>query len=298
MARGGVRRAAAALAACASIGAGAAQPGPYVQVDNDFFFDTDRWYTSGVRVADVVPRAGYLLELGVLQEIYTPEAKRQDAIDRPNEARLLATVARHARAPGDWRTLELDVGVAGPSALGGQAQEIVHHVFAAPHEDWSHERSDRLDAQAVWSHTHTFGVPRDDAPYLNGHYGVVLGSQAGFAHAGIELRFGHGGASRTLETPALRFAATPPLADGDAASWTTYLGASVRAVAWNHLLDFAPGLAMETPQMRHVVQRYLAGVAWTGRGAQVTFTLIQETREFVGQRRDADFGSVTLHLTF
>src|SRR6185312_11127541 len=75
-------------------------------------------------------------------------------------------------------------------------------------------------------------------------------------------------------------------------------GASVRAVAWNHLLDFAPDLPLETPQRRHIVQRFLGGVAWAGRGAQATLALIHVTREFVGQRTGANFGSVTLHLTF
>ena len=298
MARGGVRAAAAVLAACASIGARAAQSGAYIQLDNDFFFDTDRWYTSGVRIADVFPQGDHELEFGVLQEIYTPEAKRHNDVDRPNAARLLATLARHDRTPGDWRTLELDLGVTGPSALGEQAQRFVHRFVTAPHEDWSHQRSDRVDAQAAWSQTRALGAPRDGEPYFNGHYGIVLGSQVAFAHAGIELRYGRGEASRGLETPALRFAATPPIADGDASSWTAFLGTSVRAVAWNHLLDFAPGLARETPQMHHAVGRFLGGVAWTGRGARLTFTLIHETREFVGQRTGADFGSVTLHLTF
>jgi len=293
-----VRTAAAALAACAALAAWAGEPGPYVQVDNDAFFDTDRWYTSGVRVADVLARGDHELELGVLQEIYTPEAKRHDAVDRPNAARLLATFARHDRVPGDWRTLELDLGVTGPSALGEQAQQLVHRFIAAPHEDWSHQRSDRVDAALVWSQTHTLTATRDESPYFNGHYGVVLGSQVAFAHAGVELRLGRGEASRMLETPALRFAATPPIAAGDGGSWTTFLGASARAVAWNHLLDFAPDLPLETPQRRHVVQRFLGGVAWAGRGAQATLALIHETREFVGQRTGANFGSVTLHLTF
>lgn len=298
MARRAVKRAAAAIAAWAALAASAADPRWYLQVDNDVFYGTDRWYTSGVRIAGLLPRGDHTLELGLLQEIYTPEAKRHNDIDRPNEARLLASFARHDRTPRDWNTIEVDLGVAGPSALGRQAQELVHRVVPAPKEDWSHERTDRVDASLVWSRMRTLDDPRDGAPYFNGHYGVVLGNQLAFAHAGVELRFGHGEASRALETPALRFAATPPFGDPDHGSWTTFLGASVRAVAWNHLLDFAPGLDMQTPKLRHVVQRYVGGIAWTGRSTQVTFTLVHDTREFEGQRRDAGFGSVTLHVAF
>ena len=297
MARRGVRRAAAALAAFAALGARAADPGWYLQVDNDVIFDTDRWYTSGVRIAHVQPRDGYEIEWGLLQEIYTPEAKFRNAIDRPNTARLLATVARHDRTSGDWRTLELDLGVTGPDALGRQAQDIVHRVVPAPAEDWSHQRSDRLDAQLAWSRTRTLGGAAPGVPFVNANFGAVLGSQVAFVHAGLELRFGRGAASR-LESPALRFAATPPIAQGDDGSWGAFLGASVRAVAWNHLLDFAPGLDRETPDRRPAVGRFAGGVAWSGRGAQVTLALVQDTREFVGQRRDHGFGSLTLHLTF
>ena len=48
-----MKRAAALLAACASLGAAAQPPAVhwYTQVDNDVFYGTDRWYTSGLRVA-------------------------------------------------------------------------------------------------------------------------------------------------------------------------------------------------------------------------------------------------------
>jgi hypothetical protein len=288
-----LRRAAAVLAACAALGAQADAPGWYLQVDNDVVFGTDRWYTSGVRIAHVDAHQGHELEWGLLQEIYTPEAERENPIDRPNAARLLASVARHDRAPGDWRTLELDLGVTGPAALGRQAQELVHRIVPAPHEDWSHQRSNRLDAQLAWTRTQRMA----GAPRVNANYGAVLGNQVAFAHAGIEMRFGEGEAT-TLASPALRFAATPPLAPGDETSWSPFLAASVRAVAWNHLLDFAPGLARETPQLRHAVARFAGGVAWTGHGAQVVFAILEDTREFAGQRRGAAFGSLTLHATF
>ncbi|HSN21564.1 MAG TPA: lipid A deacylase LpxR family protein [Usitatibacter sp.] len=288
-----MRRALAAAAACAASGACAAPPGWYLQVDNDVVFGTDRWYTSGVRIAHVEARGGHELEWGLLQEIYTPEAKRDNAIDRPNAARLLATLARHDRAPGDWRTLEADLGVTGPAALGRQAQEFVHRFVPAPHEDWSHQRPNRVDAQLAWARTQRLPLE----PLVNANYGAVIGNQLAFAHAGIELRFGRGAATG-LETPALRFAATPPLADAQAPSWSPFVGASVRAVAWNRLLDVGPGDPRQTPDLRHVVGRFSGGIAWTGHGAQVVFALLHDTAEFAGQRRGADFGSLTLHLTF
>jgi hypothetical protein len=298
MAGRGVKRALAALAACAALGASAADEGWYLQVDNDVFYGTDRWYTSGARIARVKSRGDHQVEIGVLQEIYTPEAKRHNDIDRPNAARLLATVARHDRVPGDWRTLELDLGVTGPSALGRQAQEFVHRYVSAPHEDWSHQRPDRFDGQASWVRTRTLGQESSGSPHLDATYGAVLGNQVAFAHAGLELRFGTGGAARDMSSPALRFAATPPLSFAQDGSWSFFLALSTRAVAWNHLLDFAPDLPQSTPRLRHAVQRFLGGFAWSHRLAQVTFVLVHDTREFVGQRRDHGFGSLTVHVPF
>lgn len=298
MAGRGLRRALAALAACTALGASAADEGWYLQVDNDVFYGTDRWYTSGARIARVAAAGGHALELGILQEIYTPEAKRRNPVDRPTAARLLFTLARHDRVPGDWRTLELDVGVTGPSALGRQTQEFVHRYVPAPHEDWSHQRSNRFDGQATWVRTQALGHEARGTPHVNATYGVVLGNQVAFAHAGLELRFGRGGAASEMSSPALRFAATPPLSFADDGSWSFFLGASARAVAWNHLLDFAPGLPQATPALRHVVQRFLGGLTWSSRFAQLTFVLTRDTREFVGQRRDHGFGSVTLHVPF
>ena len=105
MAGRGLRRAAAAVVAYAALGAAADDAARwYLQVDNDAFFNTDRWYSSGLRIARVEARGDHEDEWGVLQEIYTPEAKFANPIDRPPAARLLATWARHERSAGDWRT--------------------------------------------------------------------------------------------------------------------------------------------------------------------------------------------------
>jgi hypothetical protein len=298
MARSAVRRAAAAFATWASIGAGAAQmPHWYAQIDNDVVYGTDRWYTSGLRIARVAASGGHEIEWGLLQEIYTPEAKRDNPIDRPPAARLLGSFARHDRTPQAWRTLEVDVGVTGPAALGRQAQDIVHRFVPAPHEEWSVQRSNRFDGQLVWARTQQLGREVSGSPDLLTHYGVVLGNQVAFAHAGLELRFGHGAATE-LSSPALRFAATPPVASAADGSWSWFLGANARAVARNRLLDFQPGSSAPEAERRRIVRRFAGGATWSGRSASVTFAIVHDTREFVGQRRDHGFGSLTVHVPF
>ncbi len=292
-----MRRWVAALAASAALGATAAEPSRwYLQVDNDVFYGSDRWYTSGVRIARVAPRGDHELEWGLLQEIYTPEAKRHNPIDRPPAARLLATVARHDRMPDSWRTLELDLGVTGPGALGRQAQDFIHRFVPAPDEEWDKQRSNRLDVQAIAVRSQTL-VPLADFARIKAHYGVVLGNQVAFGHGTLELRFGRGAAAQ-MSSPVLRFAATPPWPQGASArGWSAFVAAGVRGVWRNRTLDPRPD---EGPGIRREpsVFRFSTGVTWLHKYGALTFVMARDEREFVGQRAVHGFGSVVVEMPF
>ena len=269
----------------------------YLQVDNDAFFNTDRWYSSGLRIARVEARGDHEDEWGVLQEIYTPEAKFANPIDRPPAARLLATWARHERSAGDWRTYEIDVGVTGPSALGEQAQRIAHHFVHAPHENWDLQRGDQLDGDVIL--VRSVALPLQPAGLgLDAHYGALAGNQLAFVHGGLEVRYGHGGAL-DLFSPVMRYAATPPLSRGKPdGSWSLFAGVSARAVLVNHLLDFQEGSTTPPLERKDVVGRLALGGTWLYRVASVSFAVVQETKEFVGQHRNQNFGSLTVHVSF
>jgi len=285
-----LRRFIAALAACAAASAAAEERAArwYVQIDNDVLM-SDRWYTSGVRVARVAGRAGYELELSLMQEIFTPEAKHYAAgvVDRAPTAQLLFSAARHDRSPGAFQTLELALGVRGPSALGRQTTDLIHRIVPAPEVDWSQQDSDRFDGHLAAVRTHRF-------EWVDLHYGAVLGNQVLFGHAGAEVRWG---SREAASTPLFRYAPTPPVAPGAAAGWGAFIGASVRAVGRNAMLTQygAPGVTLER---RDAVVRAGGGVAWTGKYGAMTFALVQESREFEGQREPHRFGSLTLHAEF
>jgi hypothetical protein len=125
------------------------------------------------------------------------------------------------------------------------------------------------------------------------HYGTVLGTNVTFAHAGAEIRVG-----RNEPSPALRFAATPPITHQDQVGWGGFAGASVRAVARNTLLSenanpFGPPI-----ERRHEVVRIAAGLSRSASWGALTFALVQESKEFETQRRPHHFGVLTLRLDF
>lgn len=289
MGRRRLRRLAAALFACALAPAVAEEPARwYLRIDNDAFFNTDRWYSSGLRLARVDPRGGHEIELGILQEIYTPEVKRYEfgVVDRAPTARLMLAAARHERSPQLFQTVEVALGVRGPAALGRQVTGLTHRVVAARDIVWSRQESNRFDGLAAAARTHRGGR-------FAVHYGAVLGNQVAFAHTGADLRFGSPGAA----TFVLRHASTPPGGE-DARGWGGFAGASVRRVARNEMLHrqytaFAPGL-----ERRNIVTRIAAGISWSRPGLGVSLAIVGESREFEGQRAPQGFGSLALHAAF
>ncbi|HUL97482.1 MAG TPA: lipid A deacylase LpxR family protein [Usitatibacter sp.] len=278
----------AALAVCCLATAAQGEETPaswYLRIDNDVAFHTDRWYTSGLRLARV--KGDW--EWGLVQEIYTPEAKHLSPTleDRAPAGRLFASVARHLRTENTFDTFEAQLGVRGPSALGEQTQTTVHQIVPGPHVDWSRQLPDALDASAIGVRTVALAGP------VRAHFGAVLGTQVTFAHVGIEGRFGDAAAPSSA---LMRFAATPPMAARP--GWSGYLGASVRAVARNDLLsrnyyEFGPDL-----RRRDGVARAAGGIAWSQPWGDVAFDVAQDTREFEGQRVAHAFGSIAIHVAF
>lgn len=282
----GLKRAAAAIA-CAAAGLAGAADGArwYLQHDNDFFFDTDRWYSSGARIA----RVDGPWELALTQEIFSPDAKHFALVDRAPAARVLASGAYHWRDDASWQTVEVALGERGPDALGRQTTEFFHHIFRAAHVDWSQQLTARFDAQAAFVRTDTL------IGGLKLHYGALAGNETAFAHAGIELRCG---AAPSMASQLLRYAATPPWPIEAAQGLSTYAGASVRLVARNELLARAYIPDSPAPTLRHAVGRLLAGLTWSGRRATIDVSLVHETREFAEQRHAQHFGSIALHVPF
>ncbi len=295
-----MRRLAAALLACAAWPCAGVETGArwYVQVDNDSVIDTDRWYSSGLRIARVQPRGDHELEVGLVQEVFTPESERFvfGVVDRAPTARLLLSVARHDRLPGVLQTIELAAGVRGPAALGEEVTDLMHRLVSASDIVWSRQEPNRFDAQLVAARTH--GYER-----FNVHYGAVLGNEVAFAHAGAELRFGASGAP----SPALRYAPTPPWAHVvppggkrglSPVGWGAFVGASVRAVARNEMLKRPYGVAGREIERRDAVGRGAVGVTWARPGIAANLALVGESREFEGQRAAHAFASLTVHVDF
>jgi hypothetical protein len=286
----------------------------YLQIDNDVVFGTDRWYTSGLRIArsfgagEPASEAGAALrawlrpantraqrfEWGVVQEIYTPNTNLDTpaATDRPYAGRLIVSGARHDALGDGGQTLEIDAGVRGSSALARQSQDFIHRFVPAPHTDWSRQLPYRFDGAAIGSRSWEFPIEAPLEARIVLHAGAVLGTIRTFGHAGIELRAGTGGTTEIAQ-PALRFAATPP-PSRTRAGWSAFAGTSARYVLRDDLLQRNANPSGPPPMRDRGILRVAAGLAWQGRLGTLTFALVQDTREFEQQPRSDRFGILGL----
>lgn len=287
-----MKRAVAALVASLALAAGAQEAAPrwYVQVDNDFFFDTDRWYSSGVRLARVSPAGPDATEWALQQSVWSPEGNhfRPGVVDRAPTAILDGHFAWHHRDDALFQTIELAAGVRGRGAQGERTTRFVHRFVSAAPVDWVRDVPSEFAASVGATRTQFAGP-------LAFHYGAVVGNETTFAHVGIEWR-----TAAAAFSPALRYVATPPFDLRTAApqGWGAFAGASVRAVARNRLLDRPYEVDTEAPHRKDAVGRVAAGVSAQQAWGTVSLALVLETREFDQQREAQRFGSLMLHLPF
>jgi hypothetical protein len=180
--------------------------------------------------------------------------------------------------------------------MGRQATETVHHIIPAPDFDWSRQLPDEFDIQAVAVQTHELSPFASDNTHLALHYGAVLGNQVTFAHAGLELRVG---AAQSIAAQGMRFAATPPLSPGNAKpGWSGFAGVSGRWVARNELLSVNANAVGPPIERENGVLRVAGGIAWSASWGALTFSVVQDSREFVTQHSPHRFGTLGLRLDF
>lgn len=131
-------------------------------IENDLLARTDRYYTHGLKLGggvpfdllqlpasellkQLAPKDGSAIHLGLFlgQNLYTPKSitiSAPQTLDRPWAAWLyLGGVAQRAKA-NRLDTVEIDLGLVGPSALGEDVQTGWHRLIGAPQPmGWQHQ---------------------------------------------------------------------------------------------------------------------------------------------------------------
>jgi hypothetical protein len=313
----------------------AAVAGNYTaQFENDRIADTDRHYTTGMRINWVSDRATdsplwakNLLDriypladlragrvgLALGHNVFTPENTATTALvtdDRPYAGWLYGGISAHAettrtiagRTLDTLDTVELNIGVVGPMALAEEVQNGFHELINVRRANgWRNQLRNEpavmLIAERRWrpDPLNIGSVAADIIP----HMGVSLGNVMTLANAGATFRIGQD-LDVDFGPPHVRptLSGLAAVAGGTDFAWYLFAGAEGRYVAHNIFLDGNTFANSHSVDRIPLVADIQAGAAIVVNDIRLAFTHVFRTREFEGQRRSDRYGAISLSARF
>lgn len=302
-----------------------------VASENDLFGGTDRHYTNGVRIerfsptdkvhpwlresARLIPfidleRTELRQGLGLTHVIYTPEDISRvvpDSKDRPYAGWLalsLTGVATQRLEGGRVAqdSLQLNLGIVGPSALGEQVQTSYHQLINGVEPlGWDSQLRDEPGIELVAQRLETipgptlFGEIETD---LAAHGSLALGNVSTYAGVGGMVRLGFD-LDSSFGPPRLRPALSGAGVYDPSRSLGGYIfvGAEGRLVARDIFLDGNTFRDSPRVDRKPFVSDLQAGIAVNIGSVQVAFSYVSRSEQFVGQTGPQRFGAISISLT-
>lgn len=299
-------------------------------VENDFWSGTDRYYTNGIKIGIGAPleflqdfltappqwalrhlsRIDGDVHLGFFagQNIYTPRSIRVAAsqpFDRPWAAWLyVGGVAQRVREDS-LDTVELDVGMVGPAALGRQVQTGWHRLVGVQRPlGWDNQLPNEAAFLISYLHKRRWGGENIE---LIPHAGITAGTVLTLARAGGMLRVGRnmsGFGTDSIEPGGAMLKNTRRETENggrDKLEWYGFVGADYRLVARNIFLDGTVFHDSPSVQRRRAVHDLSAGLSFRYRWLRFSLTHILRSEEFTtagGGGGKQSFDSLNLGLEF
>ena len=183
-------------------------------LENDFFDRTDKNYTGGIKLSTLyrVDTAAYpylqmpylydntkyhFFTISVAQEIYTPQDKAStipNPEDQPYAAWLYAGFKLQQTDSKEADTLELQLGIVGPAALGEETQNLAHKLINnKPSNGWDHQLHNELGIIVAYEHrwrNHTDDLVWNLNADLTPFAGFALGNVHTYLNSGTAVRIG------------------------------------------------------------------------------------------------------------
>lgn len=330
---------------CAKSSAGVekiiARPALYsFRLENDLFNGTDSGYTNGVNFswvsanlqnylddpclphwarqfnqlfesAQPSPGSSRNMVITAGQLMFTPQDRtRTDVIpnDRPYAAWLYLGLGYNARNDDRMDSVEVNLGVVGPAALGQQSQNFIHDLRGIPRfNGWANQLKNEPGIQVVaerkkrmWDYKKSTG-PQLDAIV---HYGTSLGNVRTYLNTGLTLRIGSL-VPNDFGTSPIRPGGDSgaPIEGGGTHHFSegglhAFFSVDARLVARDIFLDGNTFVNSPRVAKKPLVDDVAAGLVWQWPGGKLAFADYIRSREFYGQKAAHGYGSVTLSLEY
>ncbi|MBO1079521.1 lipid A deacylase LpxR family protein [Roseomonas haemaphysalidis] len=305
-------------------------PDPYgtltFATENDVFGGgTDRYYTNGLLLSYRSPSADlprplawlndqleWVLGPGTLrwgaavgQNIYTPQdtyRSNPDPRDRPYAGYLYGSVSLSRITELTSRTVELQLGVVGPAALGEQVQNNYHRLLNIRRVDgWDYQLKDEAAVTAIYEQKWRVpmgtvaGLQTEVVPSVS----ASIGNVQTYAAAGGTVRIGHG-LDSDFGPPRIRpgLSGSGWVQPRENFEWYVFAGLEGRAVGRDIFLDGNTFRDSRSVDKRIFVGDFQTGVAAVYRGVRVALTQVWRSEEFYGQSGRQKFGSLSVSFRF
>lgn len=311
-----------------------------IYFENDLFYNTDRYNTNSVQMRAISPALNnfsdskllpnflnrpidfiqslqnknttqYNVSIGMGHSIYTPkdtDAGELQKHDRPYAGYLYGFMALHAKQERMMDTLELALGIVGPSALGEQVQNEVHRIRDFDTVNgWDNQLSDEPTVKLSWARNYRLhpegiysGWNWDALPY----HTVTLGNALTQATIGTELRFGLNippSFATSLIKPSSSIKAPNSRGnDYQNNDFGVYFFAGLegRAVAHNILLDGNTWKDSHSVEKRNFVREINFGIAMIINNVQIAYHHVYLSKEFKGQEDGQNYGAISVNIPF
>jgi hypothetical protein len=269
------------------------------------------------------PQAARTFAFSLGQNMYTPDDIEPTALirdDRPYAGWLYGALTFQTRTRRRQDTFDLQLGIVGPASFGEQTQDFVHRLRGIDRpQGWAHQiRNEPGIVLAYERASRTrdlFGGGRGIEADLVTRYGVTLGNVATYLGAGVQLRLGtslpdeYGYApirpGNVTQIGDLPISGTPNLtASGSIArarkqlSLHAFIGVDARAVARDIFLDGNTYRDSHSVEREPLIADVFFGLSLRYRDFSVVLARVVRSREFQGQDKKHQFGSISLGFAF
>ncbi len=299
-----------------------------LQLENDYFGNTDQHFSQGARIGVLVP-AGLApswvkdtmsrlpwvdadtskhLVFSLGQSIFTPDdLSRSDLIanERPYAGWLYGGIGLTWVDQDSFDSLELDIGIVGPSSFAEDVQKAWHEWFNFQRPlGWAHQIRDEPGIVLTYEHKwrglfpfSRFGLDGDITP----HVGASLGNVLTQAAAGLTVRIGSD-LKNNLDYGPPRIRPSLPGSDyfktDGGWSWYIFAGIEGRAVLRNIFLDGNTFRDSHSVDKKPFVGDLQAGLAVIIGRVRLAYTHVFRSKEFDQQDDHDQFGAISLSLKF
>lgn len=298
--------------------------------ENDFFGGgTDRNYSNGIRIErvsaadDVFPaldwvanrlpwldldrtdlRQGFALSHAIFtpEDIHTPDP---DPTDRPYAAWFAVSGTVTASDEDTQDTLQVNLGVVGPSAGGEFVQNNWHEVIGLDQaQGWDHQLKDEIGIEIIGQRLQTWPGPKLPLGLetdIGGHLTGAIGNVRTYAGGGATARIGWD-LNSSFGPPRIRPALSgagefiPGTLENPIGGYA-FIGGDARFIVRDMFLD--GNLWHDSPRVddrRNVVADLQMGVAVHYRHVQVAFTIVNRTEQFKRQAGPQRFGAISVSV--